>query len=209
MDKTMPKAPVEKTFKNCNITLVADGLSTSIVHSQFFPELGPAKSAVQIPPVATLDFGNYTFLVEVQGRRAIASDVSGELSPASPIVAMMKRFVREAKGATISALGFNFAFELAFEEPAIGFTMEKFLQVERMKGLGKSLLGGGFKIIAQRDDHVLQVAYDPVWEKPLAVAFKVNYHFNNAGDRTWGDILDRFASFTGDAPRVLDEISRD
>src|SRR3990172_2960046 len=108
----MAKPPTQKKFKNCNITLVADGLYTSLVHSQFFPELAPAKNAVQIPPVAMLDFGNYTFLVEVEGRRAVASDLSGELNPTSPIVGMMKRFVREAKGATIRALGFKFTFDL-------------------------------------------------------------------------------------------------
>ena len=202
-----PGRPLTRTvFKGCNITLVADAMTTNFLHANFFEDLGPAQSVTQIPSLCVIDFGRYSFIVNVDGRRAIAADASPELNEASPVMTMMTAFAQRATSALIKAIGFNFIYELGFSQPATEEFLGRFLRLERFAGFGSALLSGGFRVVAQSGDHLSQLTLDPVWDNPLSFSLKINYHFDSPGEGPWVDVVRRFPALTVDAPGLVERI---
>ena len=64
----------------------------------------------KFPTVEIVDFGKYRYIVQVDQRRAVASDSSGNLTANGPVPLMMKRFLQGSDGLKISGLRFNFTF---------------------------------------------------------------------------------------------------
>lgn len=197
----------DKRFKNSNITVVADGLYTSLLHSNFFPDLGPAQNTIQIPPMAILDYGRYSFVVDVEGRRAIARDTTGELTAKSPIASMAKKFIETAQNVTIKAVGFNYTYELVSPMPAAEFVVSRYLRGDVLPALGGEVVGAGLKLVTKKGDHLVQVSIEPVWANPLALTVLINYHHDSPGTGTWPGIIDRFGQFVADAPEVIERVA--
>src|SRR5580698_1901822 len=110
----MPTLPIKSrfNFKTMNITMVAGGLSPSAITPNIFPDVGPAKSSFQLPPVAIVDFGKYNVTVAVDRKMAVVSDTTGEASIASPIPEMMSQIIAVTPNIKIEGIGFNYTYEL-------------------------------------------------------------------------------------------------
>jgi hypothetical protein len=196
--------PVARLFKGSNITLIADGLQPSRLHPTFFPELGTAKNSVQITTFGALDFGQYSFVVLVDNRRAIANDATNELSGLSPLAGMMKKFIRGLE-LTVEGVGFNYSFEVTFDGPAVDF-VQTFLHAERLTELGNRLQSAGFKTVHDCGDHLLQTALEPVWKQPNALTVLVNFHYERPVEAAWDLTLDKYSRNTAEVSAILDRI---
>jgi hypothetical protein len=103
----------------------------------------------------------------------------------------------------IKAVGFNFRFELVFQDPAVGYVLDRFLNTARVREFGESVEGAGFKLLAKREDHLLQISVDPVWGNQLALAALINYHHDSPGEAPWSATVEKYKRFVADAPEVI------
>jgi hypothetical protein len=195
----------KQLLKQCNVTLLADGLQTSVINAQFFPRLGEPQKVIQTPPLAVLEFGEYTFWVEVESRRAVALDSTGDLNDASPIAELMEAYVKKTPGLKIVALGLNYFFELSLERGAGKLMLDKFLREEVVKKFGAPIQAAGFKLILRRNEYTVQLAVDPVWNNPKALSILVNYHLDSPIDGL--DIPKRFAYCATEAPKLVEVVA--
>jgi hypothetical protein len=196
---------VKKLLKNSNITVVGDGLYTSVLHAQFFPELGPPKTAIQVPQVSVLDFGKYNFVVQVDERRAVVSDNSGELSANSQIPAMLQKFLLEAKNVNLSALGVNFTFEVLLDGPLCAFMLARFLQPEPIKRFGSTFKSIGLKVMVDHGDSLLQLTIDPVWGNPTTALVTINFHHENPGQDLVARLVELYGKYVGEVSGLVDK----
>ena len=200
------KGRAVQVLKQCNVTLLAEGLQTSVLDAQFFPRLGEPQKVMQTPPLAVLEYGDYTFWVEVESRRAVALDTTGKSDDASPIAELMETYVKKTHGLKIAALGLNYFFELSLEEPGSAgkLILEKFLRDE-VKKFGGQIQAAGFKLIQRRDEYTVQLAVDPIWNNPKALSILVNYHLDSPIAKL--DIPKRFAHCSVEAPKLVEVVA--
>jgi len=199
-------AAVKKLLKTSNITVVGDGLSTSFLNPQFFPELGKAKSFIQVPQISVLDFGKYSFIVQPDERRAVVADTTGDLSANSPVPSMLRKFLRENKDLAISAIGFNFIFEVVHETSTADFLLKEYFQAEPMKRFGDTLASLGFKVTVDRGDSLRQVTVDPVWANPTTSLVTVNYHFDSPIPNFAEGLIELYGQFAGEVSGLVDSV---
>jgi hypothetical protein len=195
----------KQLLKQCNVTLLAEGLQTSVLDAKFFPRLGEPQRVIQTPSLAVLEFRDYTFWVEVESRRAVALDTTGELNDTSPIVEMMETYVKKASGLKVVALGLNYFFELSLDKGTAGkLIQEKFLRDE-VKKFGGHIQAAGFKLVQRDNEYTVQLAVDPVWDNPKALSILVNYHLDSPISNL--NLPERFARCAADAPRFVEVIA--
>lgn len=175
-------------FKALNITAVADGLTSAVISAGLFEELGPPKNVFQVPDLAVVDFGKYSLLVQADQRRVVVTDSTGELSVAGPAASIMSRAFRATPGVKVSAIGFNYVYELLVQGNGLDLVAD-YIKTDRFISLGQ-LESGGFKVICRRGDRVLQFNVDPVWQQPSVLGVVINHHFEGAED--WQAVLDRY-----------------
>jgi len=189
-------------FKNLNITAVANGLNSSTVNANLFAGLGPVKNVVQIPGIAVIDFEKYNVLVHPDGKRVVVTDMTGEASLASPISTMMSQIISAMPDINITALGFNYSYELLVQGSTTEF-LESYLVLTRFQSLG-NLQTGGFKISNQWKDRILHVSVDPVHNQSSLFSLLINHHFD--GERDWLSILTQFKELTTEAQELQKKI---
>jgi hypothetical protein len=196
-------------FKQCNVTIVAEGLQTSVLDAQLFPELGAPVKALQIPSLALLGYEKYSFWVEPENRRAVALDTTGQLTDRSPIVGLMEKYLEKVPGVNIAALGLNFFFEIVFQNPSVNFMLEKFLRGDALSKLGSgAAVSAGFKVIHREKGYLRQLAVDPLWKNEKGVSVLVNYHVDAPTDPARGlRLVERFAECVASAPILVREIA--
>lgn len=205
-EASAPPATGVVKLKQCNVTLLAEGLQTSILDAQFFPDLGEPQKVMQVPPLAVLEFGDYTFWVEAESGRAVALDTTGEVDEASPIAALMETYVSKTPGLRVSALGLNYFFEILLERGLAGkFILEHFLRPDVASKFGEQVQGAGFKLIQRRGEYKLQLTVDPAWNKPKGLSVLVNYHLDAPGNDL--RISQRFAQCAIEAPKLVEVIT--
>ena len=197
----------DKKLKDVNVSVVADGLYTSLLHSNFFSDLGTAQNTIQIPPLAILDYGRYSFVIDVAARRAIARDATGELTIASPVASMMKKFIETAQNVTIKGVGFNYTYELISQAPAAEFVVSRYFREDVLPALGGEVVGAGLKLVTKQEDHLVQISIETVWGNPLALTILINYHHDSPGMGTWPSIVDRFGQFVADVPQLIERVA--
>jgi len=198
----MPTLPIPTrfNFKTMNITMVADGLSTSAINVSIFSELGAAKSSFQVPQIAVVDFGKYNATIVLDRRMAVVSDATGEASIASPIPEMMSQIIAATPNIRIEGIGFNYNYELLVDGAALVLT-ERFLRKERFAILG-DLQSAGVKVVC-KNDHVITLSVDPVWEQTSVLNIALNHHF--AGPDS-APVLARFKDLTLETPDLLKKV---
>ena len=201
------KSPIQRTIlKGTNITAVADGLNTSIISAGQFSEFGSVKSFFQAPQMAVVDFGKYSFFVQVDQRKALANDNSGDLTSNSPVRSMMKRFLQDSAGLRLSAVGFNFTFESILDVPLADFLRETYLQGESIGRFGKSFQSFGFKLTVVRTDCLLQISVDPIWQNPTTALVVLNFHHEPPGPDISSRLVEMYGTLVGEAPGIVDQI---
>lgn len=193
-------------FKQANITVVADGLQTSIVDASLFQDLGTPKNVLKIAPLSLLEFDKFGFLVEIDSRRAVAMDNSLELSPTSPISTMMEKYLRELKNVSVAAIGFNYLFEIVFGTAVVEAISPRFLRMESFVDLGKRVRSAGFKVISEEEDHLVQLTFDPLWNNPFAVSVLINYHHETPAPDVVAGVTARFSKYAAHAPGLVERM---
>ncbi|HYL85424.1 MAG TPA: hypothetical protein VE263_14395 [Candidatus Angelobacter sp.] len=196
----------KKLFKNTNVAAVGDGLNPALLNSQFFPELGPAKAAFQVPQIGLFDFGKYNFIVQVEERRVIASDTSGELSASSPVPAMLRKFLLESKGVSVSGLGVNFTFEVLLDTSLSDFMVEGFVHPKLVARFGTSFRPNGLKFVLERQDSLVQVTLDPVWGNPTTSLVTVNFHHEKPSLDTITKLVELYGRYVGEVSGLVDKV---
>jgi len=210
MPEALAPSPARTTtlFKQCNITIVADGLQTSVLDAQLFPELGATKKVLQLPSLALLEYEGISFWAEPENRRAVVLDNTGRLSATTPITRLMDRYLAKVPGVNVMALGLNFFFELVFEEPSVNLMLHRFLQRDAMVKLGGEPASAGFKVSHEAKGYLRQMSVDPLWKNGKGVSVLINYHLDSPVTPGRGlQLQERFTDCMGDAPLLVAEIA--
>jgi hypothetical protein len=197
---TPTSAAIEQVFKYANITVVGDGLITAPLSANLFTNLGLPRTSLVVPQVGMLDFGTYSFYVQPESRRVFAKDQSNVLDVNSPIVEMLRSYLRQVTTAQLKAVGFNFQFEVTFAESMLTFLREAFFNPTALARIQGPIENAGVRFTLTRSDHALTINLDPAWRKPNKGNLHLNYHVDIPESETNSlDFLNRYAEFCPDA----------
>jgi hypothetical protein len=205
--ETTSKSVIQRvSVKGCNITLIADGLYSSLVGPKSFPELGEPRYNMQVPQIGVLDFGKYNLVIQVDEKRVLAADISGEMNASSPIPAMIRKCLQEGKELKVSALGFNFIFEAALDVPLVDFLQETYVHKESATRFGDSYASLGFKFSMVQLNHLMTLAVEPIWQNPKTTLATVNFHFDRPGAEMTEELVQIYGKFVSVAPELIEKL---
>lgn len=197
---------VVKELKTRNVTILGDGIPGDSLNPKLFPELGPALSFVQVPALTILNFERFNFLAQPGERRVIFADTASSIELVSPIAGIVVKFLGASPNLKVSAIGFNFVFEVSLRDSSADFLLAKFFRDDAMRSFGSDLGSVGFKITARHDNILTSIAVEPVWEKPKVSLVTVNFHHEKPDSKFLNELSDEHASATRQVLGIVDSI---
>jgi hypothetical protein len=196
-------------YNSGNITVVADGLYTSILTSDFFFDLigQPSQSSVQVPELGLVDYPRYQVAVQVEMRRLVAVDKNLRTTEKTALPDLITKYLDRAREVKVEAIGLNFQYQLKTNKPVSELLLARYFAAERIeREFGNDINLAGLKLATKKDDYTFQTTIDPVWDKPFESVVSFNYHFRRPFSGSVQSVIGRFRQFSCEIPPVLSEL---
>jgi hypothetical protein len=174
--------PLSIALKGTNITFSLEKVHTSFLLPAVFHELlGDPLNFLQVPNFGMLDFKNYNLVVDVTNKRIMLNQKE-IISMQENLLPELANMIRAIETIEIITIGFNYAFDLAFDSDYGIYASKEFLQEKYMPLFGSKLTGLGIKAYVQEEDLKSVVSVEPDINDATHAVATANYHYTNVSD---------------------------